>query len=245
MRKPFINLLTWVQALEYYRCIFLGRMFTSRLGILGIVSGAFGGYRREAVLQVGAWDVGPGEDGDLTLRLRRAGYDVVFAPYAQCFTNPVQEMGKLSKQRRRWEWAVITLECRKHIEMANPFRADFRFSNFVMIVDRWFFSVVLQYAFFGYVIWILSQPEIQTAYQMVLLYFTYLVMELLQLIILLYYCEQRSRVLAIGTVAPLMPFYYLWMRFVTLWAITEELLFRRSYKDNFVPERVRKVTWHW
>jgi len=245
VRKPFINLLTWVQALEYYRCIFLGRMFTSRLGILGIVSGAFGGYRREAVLQVGAWDVGPGEDGDLTLRLRRAGYDVVFAPYAQCFTNPVQEMGRLSKQRRRWEWAVITLECRKHIEMANPFRADFRLSNFVMIVDRWFFSVVLQYAFFGYVIWILSHPDIQTAYQMVLLYFTYLVMELLQLIILLYYCEQRSRVLAIGTVAPLMPFYYLWMRFVTLWAITEELLFRRSYKDNFVPERVREVTWHW
>ena len=61
VRNPFVNLLTWIQALEYYRCIFLGRMFTSRLGILGIVSGAFGAYRREAILQVGAWDVGPGD----------------------------------------------------------------------------------------------------------------------------------------------------------------------------------------
>ena len=245
VRKPFVNLLTWIQALEYYRCIFLGRMFTSRLGILGIVSGAFGAYRRDAILQVGAWDVGPGEDGDLTLRLRRAGYDVVFAPYAQCFTNPVRKMGPLSKQRRRWEWAVITLECRKHIEMANPFRADFRFSNFVMILDRWFYSIVLQYGFLAYVIWLAFHPHPYLVYQFLLFYVVYLGMEILQLMILLFYCDQRWRILAIGAVFPCMPFYYIWMRFVTIWAITEELLIRRSYKDNFVPERVRNVTWHW
>ena len=33
VRNPFVNLLTWIQALEYYRCIFLGFIFTSRLGI--------------------------------------------------------------------------------------------------------------------------------------------------------------------------------------------------------------------
>lgn len=245
VRKPFINLLTWIQALEYYRCIFLGRMFTSRLGILGIVSGAFGAYRREAILQVGAWDVGPGEDGDLTLRLRRSGYDVVFAPYAQCFTNPVQEMGRLSKQRRRWEWAVITLECRKHIEMANPLRADFRLSNFIMILDRWIYSIVLQYAFLGYIFWYVFHLHPFAHYQLLLFYVVYLVMEIMQLLILMYYCNERVKIAKIGAVFPLMPFYYIWMRFVTLWAITEELLTRRSYKDNFVPEHVRKVTWHW
>ncbi len=245
VRKPFINLLTWVQALEYYRCIFLGRMFTSRLGILGIVSGAFGAYRREAILQVGAWDVGPGEDGDLTLRLRRSGYEIVFAPYAQCFTNPVQQMGRLSKQRRRWEWAVITLECRKHIEMANPFRADFRLSNFVMILDRWLYSVVLQYAFLAYLVYYLFHLHPYAHYQLLLFYAVYLAMEMLQLMILLYYCDDKKRILMISAVFPLMPLYYVWMRFVTLWAISEELLTRRSYKDNFVPEHVRKVTWHW
>ena len=80
---------------------------------------------------------------------------------------------------------------------------------------------------------------------MFLLYLTYLLLELLQLVILLYYCVERRRILTIGVVAPLMPFYYLWMRFVTLWAITEEMLTRRSHRDNFVPERVRGVTWHW
>jgi cellulose synthase/poly-beta-1,6-N-acetylglucosamine synthase-like glycosyltransferase len=245
VRNPFINLLTWVQALEYYRCIFLGRMFTSRLGILGIVSGAFGAYRREAILQVGAWDVGPGEDGDLTLRLRRAGYEVVFAPYAQCFTNPVQKMLPLSNQRRRWEWAVITLECRKHIEMANPFRKDFRLSNFIMILDRWFYGIALQYAFLAYLIWLAFNPHPFVLHQALLFYITYLILEVLQLMVLLFYCDQRLRILTIGLVFPLMPFYYVWMRFVTIWAITEELVHRRSYKDNFVPERVRNVTWHW
>ena len=245
VRKPFINWLTWIQALEYYRCIFLGRMFTSRLGILGIVSGAFGAYRRTAVLQVGAWDVGPGEDGDLSMRLRRAGYRVVFAPYAQCFTNPVQQAGRLTKQRRRWEWAVVTLECRKHFEMLNPLSADFNLVNFAMIVDRIVYSIVLQYAFVAYIVWQCFHLNPFSHYQYFFYYLCYLVMEIFQIGILLYYCTDRTHVLKVGLIFPLMPFYYLWMRVVTVWAISEEFFSRRSYRDNFVPERVRRVTWHW
>jgi biofilm PGA synthesis N-glycosyltransferase PgaC len=48
-RNPFDRLVTWLQALEYRRNIFLGRMFAERLGILGIISGAFGAYRRDAI----------------------------------------------------------------------------------------------------------------------------------------------------------------------------------------------------
>lgn len=245
VRDPFVNYLTWVQALEYYRCIFLGRMFTSRLGILGIVSGAFGAYRREAILRVGAWDVGPGEDGDLTLRLRRVGYKVEFAPYAQCLTNPVRSAKQLSKQRRRWEWAVVTLECRKHFDMVNPFQADFRIINALMIVDRWIYSIVLQYGFVAYLLWQVFHLHGNSAYQYLFYYFAYLAMEVFQLGILMFYCENPKQVLKVGCIFPLMPLYYVWMRIVTLWAITEELVARRSYDDNFVPQRVRRVTWHW
>jgi hypothetical protein len=79
----------------------------------------------------------------------------------------------------------------------------------------------------------------------VLFYVVYLAMEILQVMILLFYCDSRWRILTIGAAFPFMPFYYVWMRFVTIWAVTEELLTRRSYKDNFVPEHVRNVTWHW
>lgn len=245
VRKPFVNWLTWLQALEYYRCIFLGRMFTSRLGILGIISGAFGAYRREALLQVGAWDVGPGEDGDVTLRLRRAGYKIEFAPYAQCFTNPVQKARQLTKQRRRWEWAVVTLECRKHFDIINPLQADFRLNNAIMVLDRWLYSIVLQYAFAVYMIWQLCHLHQHTGYQYFFYYLVYICLEIFQLGVLMYYCNERVHVLKVGVIFPLIPFYYLWMRCVTLWAVSEEFLTRRSYRDNFVPPRVRRVTWHW
>ncbi|MCA9209613.1 MAG: glycosyltransferase family 2 protein, partial [Planctomycetales bacterium] len=143
-RNPFTNLASWLQAFEYLRCIFIGRMFTSRLGILSIVSGAFGAYRREALQRVQGWDVGPGEDGDLTLRLRKSGYRILFAPYAQCFTNLLSSWTRLLRQRRRWEWAVITFECRKHVDMANFFQRGFRWSNLVLLLDRWFYSVFFQ-----------------------------------------------------------------------------------------------------
>ena len=32
---------------------------------------------------------------------------------------------------------------------------------------------------------------------------------------------------------------------VRLFATTEELFFRGSYHDNYVPEKVRQATWHW
>jgi hypothetical protein len=42
-----------------------------------------------------------------------------------------------------------------------------------------------------------------------------------------------------------MPCYFFYLRFATLVAIVEETLWRRSFDDNFVPERVRRVTWRW
>lgn len=114
-----------------------------------------------------------------------------------------------------------------------------------MIVDRWIFSIFLQYSFLIYVVWLLFHLRIELFHQFLLLYVVYLAMELVQLLVLLYYCDNRKRILVIGAVFPLMPFYDMWMRMVTIWTITEELLTRRSYKDNFVPAHVRNVTWHW
>lgn len=245
VRDPIAKLVTWLQALEYMRCIFLGRMLTCRLGILGIVSGAFGAYRRQAVMEVGGWDVGPGEDGDISLRLRKAGHEVVFAPYATCFTTPVPKWKQLTKQRRRWEWAVVTLEMRKHLDMANPFHAEFRFRNLLMLLDRWMYGCILQYCFVGYVLWQLVNVQDHMFYKLVLFYSAYMVFESIQILLLLYYSPDRRMILALAPALPLMPFYYVFMRVITLWAVTEEIFLRRSHKDDFVPPHVRQVTWQW
>ena len=108
-RNPFVNLCTWLQAMEYRRSIFLGRILLARLDILGIVSGALGAFRKSALDKFGGWDVGPGEDGDLTIKFRKAGYKIAYTPEASCLTNVPTSFAALTRQRRRWEWAAITL----------------------------------------------------------------------------------------------------------------------------------------
>lgn len=52
-----------LQALEYLKTITTGRTVNSMLGILRIISGAFGAFKKDLLLRVGGWDVVP----DLTV----------------------------------------------------------------------------------------------------------------------------------------------------------------------------------
>lgn len=245
-RNPFVNLCTWLQAMEYRRSIFLGRILLARLDILGIVSGALGAFRKSALDKFGGWDVGPGEDGDLTIKFRKAGYKIAYKPEASCLTNVPTKFSTLTKQRRRWEWAAITFECRKHIDSANPFNKHFRFKDFVMFFERWTFNLVLVYLSVFYWIYLLFNKEAwEIAYLMILFYLIYAACDIFQTIMVLYYSPNKRRDLRLAWVSPLMPIYYAYQKVVTLVAITEELLWRKSFASNFVPERVRKATWHW
>ncbi len=244
-RNAHTNLVTRMQGLEYLRSIFLGRLFADRVGTLGIVSGAFGAFRREALLRTGGWDVGPGEDGDLALRIRKSGYQIGFAPYAQCFTNVPTVANALIKQRRRWEWAVITLECRKHVDLANPLSKNFCISNLAMLADRWTFNLFLQFVCWGYIGWLCVHANDDTWKLFFLYYLVFLVLDAIQIAVLLCYSNDRRRDLSVGLAAPLMPLYQVALRAVMFFGILEELFFRRSHQDNFVPEHVRRSTWHW
>lgn len=245
VRNATTNLCTWLQAIEYRTGIFLGRMFTDRFDMLGIVSGAFGAFRTSAMRQLHGWDVGPGEDGDLVLRLRRAGYRILFAPYAECYTNAPTKWKVLIKQRRRWEWAIVTFECRKHLALAYPWQAKFRWSNLALVVDRILYNVVLVYLFWIFAVWIALRPPIHLGMIALSNYVLYLIFGLIQTAVILYYTPYPMYDLKLALGTPLMPFYYLLQRGVTCWAITEEFLSRRSFRDNFVPVRVRTQTWHW
>ncbi|MFT5302545.1 MAG: biofilm PGA synthesis N-glycosyltransferase PgaC [Mariniblastus sp.] len=245
-RNPYVNLCTWLQALEYRRSIFLGRILLSRLGVLGIVSGALGAFRKSALDSFGGWDVGPGEDGDLTIKFRKAGHKIGYVPEASCLTNLPTKFGDLTKQRRRWEWAAVTFECRKHIDAGNPFGKHFDIKTFLMLLERWVFNLVLPYlapCFVAYVLWTRSTTDV--CYLALFLYAAYAVCDLIQLGFLLFYSPNKKQDMMLGLISPLMPIYYVYQKFVTLIAITEELFQRKSFQSDFVPERVRNATWHW
>jgi poly-beta-1,6-N-acetyl-D-glucosamine synthase len=246
VRNANHNLLTRLQAFEYLRSILLGRIVMSRLGLLGIVSGAFGAFRRSTLEQLGGWDVGPGEDEDLILRIRKLGQRVEFAPAAECRTEAPVSWKVISKQRRRWEWAVVTFESRKHIDMANPFNGHFRFSNFLVFTERWLYNLILPLWCWIYVAWYAWFGDLShIGHAMMLFYVMYVAGDFLQYLLILDYTSQKRSVAKLVVCVPLMPFYQLFMRVITTIAILEEIFNRRSYKDGFVPSHVRKATWHW
>ena len=108
----------WVERLqivEYARAFFLGRAGWSRMGALLIISGAFGIFRRDAVLKVGGFWTGTlGEDMELVMRLHktftRAGkpYRIVFSPDPICWTEVPSDLRSLLGQRSRWHKGLWT-----------------------------------------------------------------------------------------------------------------------------------------
>ena len=98
------------QVLEYLRAFLFGRMAWSELDSLLIVSGAFGVFRKDAVVEVGGFRHDTvGEDIDLVVRLHRhlraAGrpYRVAFVPDPVCWTECPETVGGLRNQRERWQ----------------------------------------------------------------------------------------------------------------------------------------------
>jgi cellulose synthase/poly-beta-1,6-N-acetylglucosamine synthase-like glycosyltransferase len=245
-RNAHANLVAWLQAFEYLTCIFVGRLLAARLGVLGIVSGALGAFRRSALLRVEGWDVGPGEDSDLTLKLRKAGYRIALVPYAQCLTNVPTTWRRWINQRRRWSWATVTFDCRKHVDLANPLSPNFRLTNLLVLLDRWSYNVVLPFGIWAYLIWTLVFERHEHTWKQYLLYYlVYVVFETIQAGAAIYYSNDRRRDVWVSLALPLMPFYQLLLKLVTIVAIVEEIAWRRSFRDSFVPTHVREATWHW
>ncbi|MEZ6031635.1 MAG: glycosyltransferase family 2 protein [Planctomycetaceae bacterium] len=243
--NPLASLAAWLQAYEYRQTIFISRMTRGRMGILGIVSGAFGAFRTSVLRQIGGWDVGPGEDGDLILRIRKAGYSIATAPYANCFTNVPTSWTRLFWQRCRWDRTVITFECRKHGAMAYPWNRHFQWSNFFLLLERWIFNVVCVFMFWFYGVWMFTVYPESSLKLLGILYLCGLCLEGLQMLVLLFYSDRFKDDLLLSAVLPLYPFYQVFLKTVDLFALSREILFHDSNLDNFVPSHVRRATWRW
>jgi hypothetical protein len=94
-------------------------------------------------------------------------------------------------------------------------------------------------------VWFVLHPLENPACIVFGLYVMALLFELMQVATLAFYSTNLRRDLATSLVFPLMPVYQLLMMGVRVIANTQELLYRRSFEDNYVPQHVRRATWHW
>lgn len=108
------NRLARIQVLEYLRAFMLGRMAWAQLDGLLIISGAFGMFDREIVMECGGYNTKTvGEDMELLVRMRRymieqkVPYVVQYIPDPLCWTEAPESYEILRKQRSRWMRGTI------------------------------------------------------------------------------------------------------------------------------------------
>jgi cellulose synthase/poly-beta-1,6-N-acetylglucosamine synthase-like glycosyltransferase len=116
-----------VQVVEYLRAFLLGRTGWSRLGGLLIISGAFGMFRRDLVVEIGGLDHDTiGEDAELVVRLHRhmremrRDYRVVFVAEPVSWSEAPSTARVLGRQRRRWHRGITEILWKHRRMLANP-----------------------------------------------------------------------------------------------------------------------------
>lgn len=108
------HLLPIFQVVEYFRAFLSGRMAWHGMNGLLIISGAFGLFRKSAVIEAGGYRRDTvGEDMELITRLhrikreKRERYRVVFVPDPVCWTEAPESLKTLSRQRNRWHRGLL------------------------------------------------------------------------------------------------------------------------------------------
>jgi cellulose synthase/poly-beta-1,6-N-acetylglucosamine synthase-like glycosyltransferase len=108
------NYLAAIQAVEYLRAFLFGRLGWNKLGGNLIISGAFGLFNREVVLEAGAYRTDTvGEDMELTVRLhhlmleKHIPYRIDFIPDPVAWTEVPSSLKVLARQRERWHRGMI------------------------------------------------------------------------------------------------------------------------------------------
>jgi len=154
------NILALFQVNEYLRAFLAGRVGWSTFNSLLIISGGFGLFHRETVVEAGGYrNDSLGEDMELVIRLHRycrkthQPYRIAFVPDPMCWTEAPERLDVLRKQRIRWQrglseciaWNKDLLFCKKAGPIgwtALPFMAIFEWLSPLVELSGYFFFVI-------------------------------------------------------------------------------------------------------
>ena len=161
--------LALLQVVEYCRAFLFGRLGWNPVNGLLVISGAFGVFHKETVIEVGGYRRNTiGEDMELVVRLHRTlsqerrKYRIVFAPQPVCWTEAPENVATLRSQRIRWQrglceslWLNRGLLCSRHGGAAGwlafPFALLFECLSPVIELLGWVYFLGGYFA--GYVDW--------------------------------------------------------------------------------------------
>lgn len=121
------KILPLFQTIEYLRAYLMARIALSRMGILILISGAFGIFRRSAAVAVGGYSHGTvGEDLEIIAKLHRYHRErgipcrVVYLSEPICWTEAPESLRILARQRIRWQRGALETFFKHKVMLFNP-----------------------------------------------------------------------------------------------------------------------------
>ena len=126
VRTDDSSMLETIQFCEYTKTFHLNRRVFAWLNAQCLISGAFGIFRRSALLEINGYDTDTvGEDMELVLRLQEEAYRqskrvIVYEPAAICHTAVPHSLRRLMRQRDRWQRGLMDCLIKHHHMILNP-----------------------------------------------------------------------------------------------------------------------------
>ncbi len=238
-RNSHASVITQFQEIEYLQSISVGKRVAGAFNQVVCVSGAFGAFRRTALDDIGGFDVGGGEDLDITIRLRVKRWQIAYVPEAVCYTDVPETVYQYIRQRLRWERDAIWIRFRKHPKLMNPFSPGFRLGEAIHQWDFILFNVIGTLILPVYLVWLFMQygaftPAILVAMQIGIM--------AIDVLILAASVWSTGRHIFLRNIL-FVPGYSLFMTYVMrpvrLLAYIDEWAFSGSHRDNYTPVKVR------
>lgn len=190
---------------------------------------------------MGGWDIGPGLDGDITVKFRKSGYKIFFSPTSICLTNAPEKFKKLTNQRLRWDKSIIRFRVRKHNNIFLPL-ANFKWNNFFAIGENILYNLILNITWWIYIIDILFNFSSSLKFIIPMNLTLYVTFSYIQMLSIYIFSERRKEELTLWKFVWIMPFYTgAYLRIVRSIAYYKEYFHKASYKDLWNPVKSSKM----
>lgn len=175
------NFLVRAQMLDFLKAFYVTKISLARFQGLAIISGAFGIFKKNLLIEVGGYRSSVGEDIDITLKIQRyiskkknRKKKVILITDAISYTELPENWKDLFKQRIRWQKAYV--DCLFHFF---PFLLKTLFTrsvSFFYIVESLFVAILAGYMTIGIFIYSATVNFSLSLVSFVFLYLLYIVL---------------------------------------------------------------------
>lgn len=246
VRNVSKNLLTRMQGVEYMLGIHLSKIALAKVNSNNNVSSAYGCYRKSFLEKTTLWRNGSAEDLDFTLRQqfffkRHKGLKVVHAQDSIAHTEAPEKVWGLIKQRMRWDGDTYFIYIRRHLKRLLPKYLGWKTFFFTVFSGLFLHAVqpIVIVLSLIYTAFIFPLRIILPIYAAVYIYYVVLNFALYITFILLV-SERRKQDLKLWYVIFLMPFYSVFLKFVSSVAVLSEFFIKTHRDSTMAPAWVNK-----